>query len=291
MQTLGGQAVIEGVMIRNKDIVGIAVRCPDGKITTKRIAFRSWTTKNKFFGMPVIRGFLSFLEMIVLGIKALNYSASVALYEDEKVEKSGGPLSSIIVALSFIAGAALFVAVPIFLTTKIFNVDKEAFLFNLFAGGFRIAIFILYVYILSFSKDVRRVFSYHGAEHKVVNCYERGDNLQYTSIRRHSRIHKRCGTSFLLAVLFVAIVSFIFLDSTLLIFLDTVTIFHRIAFHLLILPLIMGVSYEIIKLAGKDNNFAEFIVQPGLWMQHITTKEPDEQQIEVAIAALNVVLS
>lgn len=282
---IGGQAVIEGVMMRAPNKFVIAVRQPDGKIALKREDIK--IDSNKILKKPLLRGLIALYDSVVLGIKALNFSAEKAM--PEEYEKNGGKSSKtetyLSMALGLALGIGLFLYLPLLLTDlskKIFPLVSESFLvFNLVDGMLRIMFFILYLIIISRMKDIQRVFAYHGAEHKSIFAFEKGLDLTVENARKMSRLHPRCGTSFLLIVLIVSIFVFSLIpkDSHFLIKLGS-----RIVF----MPLIAGISYEILKLSGRhsDNLIVKILIAPGLWLQKITTREPDDSMLEVAILSI-----
>lgn len=293
-KTVGGQAVIEGVMMRSKKNLAIAVRRPDGEIVVEERPWFSMTPA--FLNKPFIRGCPLFLETMVNGIKALNYSATQALDEEEDGElTSFHLLLTLIVALG--AALGLFVVLPHFFSVAMewwgLSGDVDSFSFHIWDGAFKMVMFIGYILSISFVPDIKRVFQYHGAEHKVIWAYESGCDLTPGEARKFSRLHPRCGTAFLLFVLVVSILLFtIFVPLLVEIWAPQ----HFIVKHLYIVGLklimmapISAIAYELIKAAGKNagNGLCKFLCLPGMAMQLLTTKEPDEQQLEVAIAALN----
>ncbi len=287
--TVGGQAVMEGVMMRGPDRVAVAVRKPDGSIVVKDDAFESISQRIKPFKWPILRGAVSLIESIVLGIRALSFSGDVAMEEENKKTgktKEKSPWDTVwmvaTVIFSFALGLGLFFYLPLVLT-DLLNV-KDGILFNLVDGAFRLIIFLSYIYIISLWKEIGRIFEFHGAEHKSVFAFENKKALDIESARMYSTLHPRCGTSFLLIVMLVSIVVFMTLGHP-----DNVgERFLRIAF----VPLIGGISYEFIRLSEKasGNRFFRLFVLPGLWLQKITTKDPDDSQLEVAMVALRCVL-
>jgi len=283
---VGGQAVIEGVMMRSPEYVATAVRRQDGKIVVKRDAFSSITKRIKFFGLPFIRGGIILIESMVLGIKALNFSADVAMVEENEkakdVKEKKPFIEKLVMAATIVfalgLGIGLFFYVPLLLT-ELTGV-KSGILFNLIDGGFRLLIFLSYLLLISLWKEIRRVFEYHGAEHKSIFAFEDKLDLTVENVKPFSRFHPRCGTSFLLIVMLVSILVFVMLGRP-----DSIT--DRLI-RFLFVPVIGGISYEIIRLAGKKfgTRLAKILIAPGLWMQKITTREPDDSQLEVALAAL-----
>jgi uncharacterized protein YqhQ len=306
---VGGQAVIEGVMMRAPGAVATAVRRANGQIVVQQQAYQSVTEKYKWLNVPILRGAVGLIDMMYLGIKTLNFSAEVAMHDAEAEEaknnvnagdnhteqktKSQSNLAlvaTLVFALTL--GIGIFFIVPLYVTTKVFSIEQTAITFNLVAGGIRITILLLYMAGISLMKDIQQLFRYHGAEHKSVFAYELKGVLVPNSVTRYSRFHPRCGTSFLLIVAFVAILSFSLLDALLLTFLTSITLPIRLATHLPFIPIVGGLAYEVIKFSAKHGTtwWGKIIIAPGLWLQHITTKEPTESQIEVALVALKCAL-
>jgi len=281
MTQMGGQAVIEGVMMRRGDSVAIAVRQPDNGIFVHRQKIRLASERWPALKLPILRGMVALVEALVLGVKALNISASVAM-EDEEEELSDWQLG-LTMALGLALGVALFILLPTVLV-RLLTVGRPGhpIMLNLFEGGLRIGIFIAYIYIISRLKDIRRVFQYHGAEHKVIFCHEAGQELTVANARTFPPLHPRCGTSFLLLVMAVSILLFSFFGWP--------NLWQRLLLRLSLLPLVAGLSYEVIRLAGRNRFFCH-LTTPGLWLQRLTTREPDDSQLEVALHALESVLS
>jgi len=279
-KNVGGQAVIEGVMMRSPDRVAVAVRRPDGKIVLKNDPYTSYTKRNKFWNLPIIRGAVVLIESMVLGIKALTFSGDIAVDADapESSKKNNSWLLGLTVVFSLAIGLLLFFYIPLVLT-DMFNL-KSGFAFNLVDGVIRLTIFLLYLFSITMMKDIRRVFQYHGAEHKSIFTYEANQPLTIENSMRFKPYHPRCGTSFLIMVLIISIVVFMFLGKP-------HTIVDRLI-RLAFVPLIGGISYELIKLSDKkiNNPFVKIFIAPGLWLQKITALEPDESMLEVAIVAL-----
>lgn len=278
---LGGQAVIEGVMMKSDKHYAVAVRDSKGKIIIDHKKFDSITKKVKIFGYPIIRGVVSLFEMMVLGIRTLTYSANVAA---EDMDENLSNLEIFFtIALSLLFSVLLFVLLPLFLSGLI--VDKNGIFFNVVDGVLRIALFISYVVIISYMKDVKRLFEYHGAEHKVVHAHEAKVKLTIKNVKKYSVLHPRCGTSFVFIVLLVSIVTFSFVnpDGFLMKFLS----------RILLMPLIAGISYEILRISAKKKNnwFFNIIVFPGLMVQKLTTREPDDKQIEVSIKSIQKIIA
>lgn len=278
-QYYGGQAVIDGVMMRGKKTLVTAVRHPKGEIVTdvqQLAALYSGRARR----LPLIRGVVVMIESMVLGIKSLMYSANVSL--EEEGEKVSGGMIWLLMAVALGMVVTLFFIVPLLLT-KLLHI-QSSLLFNLVDGLIRITIFVLYLKLMGLMKDLKRVFAYHGAEHKTVNAYEAGVPLEVQSVKHYSTAHVRCGTSFLFAVVIISVLVFalVGIHSTWLMVLS----------RILLVPVIAGVSYEVIYFAGRhsDNVIARVVSKPGLWLQSLTTSEPDEGQLEVAIAALRRVI-
>jgi len=293
---VGGQAVIEGVMMRSAEYMAVAVRKPDGKIVLKKDSFLSLTKRHKILGWPFFRGGITLIESMVLGIRALNFSADVAIAEEEKKESKKNPqkeqkvtpkkhsnwmmLGTVVLALGL--GIGLFFYLPLILTDL--TGVQGGVLFNLIDGGIRLVFFLVYLLLISLWKEIRRIFEYHGAEHKSIFAYEKEQPLTVKSVRSFTTYHPRCGTSFLLVVMLVALGIFMILGRP-------ETIQDRFI-RLLFMPVIGGISYEIIRLTDKKIGrfIARTLVAPGLWLQRITTKEPDDAQLEVALVALKSAL-
>lgn len=313
---IGGQAVIEGVMMRSPERIATAVRRTNGDIELKLQEYQSLIQRHKWLNIPIIRGAITLIEVMILGIKHLNYSADVAMKDAEEQEKqknkekrkksakkadpatdgkkekkSGGmtTLSAFVtVTFALIIGLALFFVFPLYATTLFFSIEKEAFVFNLVAGTIRIALFLGYIYLISLLKDVKRLFRYHGAEHKTIYAFESGEDVTVDNTRRYTTLHPRCGTSFLVMVMLVSLIFFSILDSFIILFHGNITLFIRLATHLPLVPLVGGLSYEAIKASAKkvNNPIVKALIAPGLALQKITTQEPDDDMLEVAIVAL-----
>jgi uncharacterized protein YqhQ len=277
---IGGQAVIEGVLMKNKDKIAIAVRKENRKISVKKEKYKSITKKYKFLGWPFFRGSIVLFEMMIVGMKALTFSANESLGEEE--EKLSGGEIFFTISLSMLLAIGLFFMLPLFLTSLIKNL--EGVLFHLVDGLFRVGIVILYMVSISFLRDVRRLFEYHGAEHKAVNCYEAGKPLTVKNVKPFTTLNSRCGTSFIFYVLVVSVLVFSLVPYS--------SIWVKLLSRILLLPVIAGLSYELLKFSDKHKNIFLFkmLIAPGLLMQKITTKEPNEKQIEIAIRALKEVL-
>lgn len=297
---IGGQAVMEGVMMKNEDRYAVAVRKPDGTIETKVEDYRGPKEKSIWRKIPIVRGVISFVDSLYLGMHTLMYSAS--FFEDEESDKKeekeltkeeqeknakkeareeklmmGGT-----VVFSIVLAVAIFFALPYFLSSLFGKLIPSQLVLALIEGLIRLVIFLVYIALISLTPDIKRVFMYHGAEHKCINCIEHGLELNVENVRASSKEHKRCGTSFLLIVMLISIVFFMFIrvDAGWL----------RLVLRLLLIPVIAGVSFEFIRLAGRyDNWFVNLFSKPGLWMQHLTTKEPEDDMIEVGIASVEAV--
>ncbi|MFQ5583963.1 MAG: DUF1385 domain-containing protein [Calditrichia bacterium] len=302
---VGGQAVIEGVMMRSPERLATAVRRANGEIVLKIQEFQSLIQRKKWLNIPIIRGAITLVEVMILGIKHLNFSADIAMKDTELKEeregkkkakkekkKSGKGLSSANAVVSFsialIAGLVLFFALPLYATTKLFHIEREMFAFNLVAGSIRIVIFLGYIYLISLMKDVKRLFRYHGAEHKTIYAFEKNLELNPENTRIQKRLHPRCGTSFLVMVMLVSVLFFAVLDSFTMLFYGKISLGIRLLTHLPFIPLVAGLSYELIRASAKnpDNPIVKFFILPGLALQRVTTQEPDDAMLEVAIVAL-----
>lgn len=291
MDTIGGQAVIEGVMIRNKNRIATAIRTEKG-IVVKEENFVSLTEKYKPLGIPVIRGIITFFETLKIGIRTLNYSADMFESKGKKIHEKNNSVSFYATTIfAFAIAIAIFFFLPIFITTRLFSIERTAFYFNIITGFIRIIFFLIYIYSISFMKDVKRLFMYHGAEHKAVNCYEHGKIVNLKNAKKYSTIHKRCGTSFLLIAFVTAIIGFSIIDLASFYLIGSTSALMRTAIHLLFLPMIIGAAYEIMKLAASKSNFiSDIIIYPGSLLQKITTAEPDDEMIEVAISAIHKIV-
>ena len=289
---IGGQAVIEGVMMKNMDRYAVSVRKPNGKIETKVEECVSFAEKHPLFQLPVFRGMVNFLESMVIGMKTLNYSAS--FYEDEEEqtesrteqllekilgEKAEKIIMGIVLVFSLAISIGLFMILPYIASEALGKLIRNEYVILFMEGIIRIAIFLGYIVLISRMEDIKRFFMYHGAEHKTINCLEPGVPLTPENVDNFSRLHKRCGTSFIFIVMIISMVFFFFIRVD--------TIWLRIVLRLLFLPLVAGVSYEFIRLAGSsDHPLVQIFSKPGLALQRLTTKEPDHSMIEVAIASV-----
>ena len=272
---VGGQAVIEGVMMRNKERFAVAVRLPDGRI---KVRTEQSSTFPKIFNIFFIRGAVGLGYTLIDGIKALTWSSNQQLGKEEKLSQKELVLT---IGTSVTFALLFFVAIPFFAARLI---EPEGLWFNVLDGLFRIAIFLGYLGIIAQLKDVQRLFQYHGAEHKSIYCYEAGEPLIVKNVKKYTRFHPRCGTSFLFLVLILSIIIFSFIPGPW---------WVKLLGRIVALPIIAGIGYELIKLSWKyhRNPVVKAIIAPGLWLQRITTKEPSEQQLKVGIAALKAVVS
>jgi len=289
---IGGQAVLEGVMMKNQEKYAVAVRKPNGEIEVELENYQGILHGSKVKEIPFIRGIFNFVDSLVLGMKCLNYSAS--FYEDGEDEKpdkaadkvSGGRgeklMTTLVTIFSIVLAVGIFIVLPYYLASFFQGFVRNASLMAIIEGAIRIAIFILYVWGISLMKDIRRLYRYHGAEHKCINCIEKGRPLTVHNVMRSSRLHRRCGTSFIFFVLFVSIVLFFFIRVE--------NPVQRVVLRILLMPVVAGISYEIIRLAGRSENILVRIISaPGMLIQRMTTKEPDREMAEVAIAAVEAV--
>jgi uncharacterized protein YqhQ len=283
---VGGQAVIEGVMMRSPNSMAVAVRRPNGEIVVKRERLDFFSEKKFFSKLPLVRGVINLLSALVLGMKALNFSANQSLEEEQEVSSWTMGLTFTF-ALCF--GIFLFFLVPLFLTKwlrfTIPMVSTSGILFNLVDGMIRLMIFLAYLWAISFFKEVRRIFEYHGAEHKSIFAFESGEVLVPDRVRDFSYLHPRCGTSFLLIVMVVSILVFALIPHQL-------AFGYKVASRVVFIPLIAGLAYEIIRFADqkRERKSVQYFIKPGLWLQRLTAREPSEDQIEVALRALHEVL-
>ena len=291
---IGGQAVLEGVMMKNNDKYAVAVRKPDGEISVEIENFPGTLHDSKIKNAPFVRGVINFVDSLLLGTKALNHSAS--FFDEEEQEEtafekaadkvSNGHAEKLLLTLTtcfaIVLAVGIFIVLPYLLSILLRNYIRNESLVAIAEGVFRILIFLLYVWGISAMNDIKRLYQYHGAEHKCINCIERGRELNVKNVMRSSRLHKRCGTSFIFFVMLVSIVLFFFIRVD--------SVIWRLIFRILLMPVVAGISYEIIRLAGRtDNIFIRILSAPGMWIQRLTTKEPDESMIEVAMAAVEAV--
>lgn len=304
--SVGGQALMEGIMMNGPEGKAMALRLPDGSISVEKKTFTSIKDNNKFFGIPMVRGIVNFVEALIFGYKCLMESAEktgMDVEEEENMSKLdrwisdhfGEKMMKVIGAISMVLGFALafalFVWMPSFLFDAINKLTGEriTMLRTIFEGLLRIIIFVIYMFAVSKMKEIKRVYMYHGAEHKSIFCYESGEEMTVENVRKQSRFHPRCGTSFI----FVMIILSILVSSVVALAFPSLTQIRPvwICVKLLIMPIVMGLGYEFIRYAGKhDNLFVKILSAPGLWMQRITTAEPDDSMIEVGIAAINAVI-
>ena len=292
---IGGQAVIEGIMMKNGDRYATAVRKPDGNIEVQTDSYVSMTEKVKLFALPFVRGVFSFADSMILGMKTLTFSAS--FFEDDEDsepsklekfldrvfgEKVEAFLMTVVMIFSVIMAIAIFMILPLLIAGVFKNFIQSETVMAFLEGVIRILIFIAYVKLISRMEDIRRTFMYHGAEHKCINCIEHGLPLNVENVRKSSKEHKRCGTSFLLIVMVISILFFMVIRVD--------DVWLRIVSRVILIPVIAGVSYEILRLAGRSNSkIMDLVSRPGMWMQGLTTTEPDDDMIEVAIAAVEAV--
>lgn len=294
MSGIGGQAVLEGVMMKNKDLYAVSVRKPNGEIETETEEYHGILHGSVLKKIPFIRGIFNFADSLILGMRTLTFSAT--FYEDEDAketvtdkamnkvfgEKAEKILMGITVAFSIVLAVAIFILLPYFLSTLFAQYIRNTSLLALVEGLLRIVIFMAYIIVICAMKDIKRVYMYHGAEHKCINCIEHGHKLTVANVKKASRLHRRCGTSFLLLVMLVSVILFIFIRVE--------NPAYRVALRIALIPVIAGISYEIIRLAGRsDNIFVRIISAPGMWLQRLTTREPDEDMIEVAIKSVEAV--
>ncbi len=291
---IGGQAVLEGVMMKNKDMYAVAVRKPDGEIAVEVDEYHGIAYGSKLLNIPFVRGIFVFIDSLILGLKSLNYSSSFYEEDDKNPTKldegleqvSNGHEDTFLMVFttlfSFAFAIALFMILPYALSEYLSKFVRNESLIAIIEGVLRIFIFILYILLISCIKDIRRLFRYHGAEHKCINCIEKGRPLTVKNVMKSSRLHKRCGSSFILFVMFISIILFFFIrvDSYVM----------KVVIRILLIPVISGISYEIIRLAGRTDFFlVRLISAPGLLLQRLTTKEPDEEMVKVAIKSVEAV--
>ncbi|WP_294096402.1 DUF1385 domain-containing protein [uncultured Cetobacterium sp.] len=285
--SVGGQAVIEGVMMRNADLLATAVRKPNGDIVYKKTKISK--SRNKLSTIPFLRGAITLFDSLVLGVKELTFSANQAEVEEEQLSQKEAVMTTIV---SLALGIGLFIVLPSIISSFLFKDNK--IYSNLLEAGLRLAFFVLYIFLISFSKDIQRVFQYHGAEHKSIYAYEQHLELTAENAKKFTTLHPRCGTSFLLIVMFIAIIVFTGLDFILPPPSSFATkLLTKVVLRVLFMPLIAGISYELQRYTSNhlDNIFVRMIAAPGMALQKITTKEPDLDQLEVAIVAIKAVLN
>lgn len=292
---IGGQAVIEGIMMMNRNDYAVAVRKPDQEIEVKKDRYVSITQKVKLFSIPFVRGVFRFADSMIVGMKTLTYSAS--FFEDDEESEPGriekfldrvlgekleSALMAFVMVLSFVLAIGIFMLLPLFLAGLFSRFITSENVMAILEGIIRIGIFIAYIKLVSCMEDIRRTFMYHGAEHKCINCVEHGLPLTVENVRKSSKEHKRCGTSFILIVMVISILFFMVIRVD--------AIWLRFLSRIILVPVIAGVSYEILQLAGRSNSkIMDLVSRPGMWMQGLTTKEPDDSMIQVAIAATEAV--
>jgi len=292
---IGGQAVIEGIMMKNKDDYATAVRRPDGEIEVKKDQYVSMTEKVRFFSLPFVRGVFSFIDSMVLGMRTLSFSAS--FFEDEEESQPGKfeqwlddrfgekvekVLMGAVMVFSLVMSVVIFMLLPLVIANGLRSFIHSETVMAFLEGVIRIAIFITYIKIISRMEEISRTFMYHGAEHKCINCIEHGMLLNVENVRKSSKQHKRCGTSFLIIVMLISILFFMVIRVD--------TIWLRMLSRIVLIPVIAGVSYEFLRIAGRsDSVIVNLLSKPGMWMQNLTTTEPDDSMIEVAIEAVEAV--
>lgn len=303
---VGGQAVIEGVMMRSPKRIATAIRRANGHIEVMVKEYTSLIQRRKYFDIPIIRGAITLIEVMVLGIKTLQWSADKSMEDitEKEIkegkrkrkdnEKKGMSTASAVfsIVLALIIGIAAFFVLPLYLTTTVFNIEKQALMFNLVAGAFRILFFLIYVWAISFMEDVKRLFQYHGSEHKTIFAFESKQTLSPEIIQKFSTYHPRCGTSFLMIVMLISLLFFALIDTLVMIFYGDINFVIRVLTHLPFIPVVGGISYEALKASSRntENPLVRLLIAPGLGLQRITTSQPDEKQIEVALVALEAAL-
>ncbi len=276
---VGGQAVIEGVMMRGPKVMATAVRTPTGEIVVDVSEPVSLQDRFPILKKPFLRGTIALYESLVLGMKSLGYSAKAAGEEDEEMTNTEIAMTMV---FSTVVAILLFLALPTYAAKWLVFTEDNHFMLNLMEGIIRLLLFLLYIWGISRTKDIARVFQYHGAEHKTIHAYEYDEELTVENVKKYTRIHPRCGTNFLMIVMVVSILVFAFLGWP--------SLWERIVSRVLLMPVVAGIAYEVIRLAGRtDSQFVHSMIAPGLWLQRITTNEPDDDQIEVAIRALEAV--
>ena len=284
---VGGQAVMEGVMMRVPGAYATAVRNPIGEIEIERHNIISVTEKYPYLKKPLLRGIIGLFESMKIGFATLQWSAEIS--DPELKEKSSNKITDAVVTLfSICLALTLFFAAPIGITTWLFDKEQDAFVFNLIAGFLRVSFFLIYLILISFMKDVYRLFQYHGAEHKTVYNFESGKSLTIENAQAFPTQHPRCGTSFLFIIMLVAIISFSILDAIAIYYIGELNVWMRFALHIPFIPIVGGIGYEVLKLTAKYRKYIFFRIlsKPGLLLQNITTKQPDDMQVEVALKAL-----
>lgn len=277
---VGGQAVIEGVMMRDAHRTATAVRLPNGDIDVETRTVSSIRDRYPVLNLPLIRGSVIMVESLIIGMRALSFSAQAAGEEDEQMTKKEIAMT---ILFALVLASILFIVIPTGAAHLAAAYTDDPIVFNLIEGGIRLMVFLLYIWGISFMGGIRRVFQYHGAEHKTIHCYEAGEALTVENVQKFPRLHPRCGTNFLLIVMVVAIVFHVFFGWP--------DLWLRILSRLAILPVVAGVSYEIIRFAGRsENHLVHILITPGLWLQYLTTRPPADEMVEVAIESLKAVL-
>ena len=276
---VGGQAVIEGVMMRDANKTATAVRLPNGEIEVETHPVTSIRERYPVLNLPLIRGSVIMIESLVIGMRALSFSAQAAGEEEQMTKKE----VAMTILFALVLASVLFIVIPTGAAHLAAAYTDDPIVFNLIEGGIRLLVFLLYIWGISFMGGIRRVFQYHGAEHKTIHCYEAGEALTVENVQKFPRLHPRCGTNFLLIVMVVAIVFHVFFGWP--------DLWLRILSRLAVLPVVAGVSYEIIRFAGRsENHIVRIMITPGLWLQYLTTRPPADEMVEVAIESLKAVL-
>ena len=277
---VGGQAVIEGVMMRNASKTATAVRLPSGDIDVETRTVSSIRERYPILNLPLVRGSVIMVESLIIGMRALSFSAQAAGEENEQMTKKEIAMT---ILFALVLASILFIVIPTGAAHLAAAYTDDPIVFNLIEGGIRLMVFLLYIWGISFMGGIRRVFQYHGAEHKTIHCYEAGEALTVENVQKFPRLHPRCGTNFLLIVMVVAIVFHVFFGWP--------DLWLRILSRLAVLPVVAGVSYEIIRFAGRsENRIVRIMITPGLWLQYLTTRPPEGEMVEVAIESLKAVL-
>ncbi|MEA1880884.1 MAG: DUF1385 domain-containing protein [Candidatus Marinimicrobia bacterium] len=284
---VGGQAVIEGVMMRVPGAYATAVRDPQGKVHVDRHDFKSIVERSNFWKKPIFRGMAGLFEAMKMGMATLQWSADIAIPQ-EKDKKPSKLIDFLSTAFAILFALTLFMIAPMWITTKLLDVEREAVAFNLISGMFRITFFVVYLFLISLMKDVGRLFQYHGAEHRVVYNFESGKNVNIQNAQSFPTQHPRCGTSFMFIVLLSAIIVFSLIDTIVMAVTGFISLPIRLMVHLPMIPLVAGVSYEVIKITARrgDKVIFRMLRAPGLWLQNITTRKPEDDMVEVGITAL-----
>lgn len=283
---VGGQAVIDGVMIRSPNWYSVAIRKQSGEVDVKLFPIISIVKKYPIAKAPLVRGIVAFIENLILGFKSLVYSADkISIAEGREEVKISGFQMTISIIIALILAIGIFFVLPTYLGKFVYKFISNVFLYNLIEGLIRFAILLLYIILVSLLKDIRTLFEYHGAEHKTIHAYEAGDELTYENANKYSTLHMRCGTALLMIVVFISILIFSILGEQ--------TLIQRVIYRIVLIPLIIGISYEFIKLAGKfpGSKILKIVSIPGLLFQKLTTRNPSEEQLEVVIVALEKVIN